>query len=78
MDPRSDIYSLGLLTLKLALGKHLNEHNLLNSLISGNYDFSELNVPRRFVEICIKAMELFPEDRFRTADDFSEALNTIL
>ena len=74
-DQRSDIYSLGLLSFKLATGKDLIDHNLFNSLTSGNYDFSELNVPRRFVEICIKATHFDPEDRFRMVDDFLEALN---
>ena len=71
-DPRSDIYSLGLLAFQLATGK-----DLLDAPITDNYDFSELNVPRRFVEICIEASEDSPELRFSTANDFSEALNKI-
>jgi serine/threonine protein kinase len=70
-DPRSDIYSLGLLAFELATGKKMPPYTMMDK----DEDVSELGVDRRFVEVCKQAVQFFPDDRFDTVDDFLEALN---
>ena len=75
-DARSDIYSLGA-TLYAAITGSIPEDGL--NRLAGKSDLTSIHklrtkVNRRLVEIIERAMEIEPEDRYQTADDFRKAL----
>ena len=47
------------------------------AIIMSKEKAEKLNISPKFVGICSKATEYFPEDRFSTANEFAEALKKI-
>ncbi len=75
-DPRSDIFSLGA-SLYMALTGALPEDALARAM--GQIDLTPIRkhnpkVSRRLAAVIEKAMELRPEQRYQTAEDFKKAL----
>ncbi len=75
-DPRSDIYSLGA-SLYMALTGVLPEDALARAM--GQIELTRIRkhnpkVSRRLAAVIEKAMELRPEHRYQTAEDFKQAL----
>ena len=75
-DQRSDIYSLGA-TLYMALTGALPEDALARAM--GQTDLTRIQnynpkASRRLTTVIEKALELRPEDRFQSADEFQHAL----
>jgi serine/threonine protein kinase len=75
-DVRSDVYSLGA-TLYASLSGTIPEDGL--NRMAGKSDLTDIRelrpkINRRLAEIIEHAMEVEPEDRFQTADEFRQAL----
>lgn len=75
-DPRSDIYSLGA-TLYSALTNALPEDGLARAM--GQLELTPVrkrnpHITRRLGMVIEKALEVQPEDRFQTTEDFKQAL----
>lgn len=88
VDARSDLYSLGVVLYELATGaKPIRETDTMAIIAASMRDepprpFSETDphgrVPSALRTVILKALEKKPENRFQTADDFSEALQRAL
>ena len=81
--PRSDIYSLGVVTYQLVSGRLPYEAQSLTELAlkqqnesPPSLDAVEPNVPRGVAQAVSKALEIDPADRFENADQFREALSS--
>lgn len=79
LDPRVDIYSLGITLLELLTGDHpfidLSAEEALQLRIE--QDFVPVTIERWMQEVLLKATHPTPEMRFQTAVDFSEALQSM-
>lgn len=80
-DPRSDIFSLGLVMYELLTGFIVYNVKSINELLSKMKKYrikepSRLNphLPSRIEEIILKALEVNPAKRFQTAHEMLEAL----
>ncbi len=83
IDERSDIYSLGVM-LYAALTGELPAIGQTDEAFSRGQkhsvaDPADINpsIPRKLVDACLKALEHNPSDRFRSAEEFSEALLSV-
>ena len=78
MDPRVDVYSLGLTLLEALTGQHpfeeLNHNEAVQRRIA--HDFIPGNLPRWVQEVLLKATHPTPELRFQTARDFADAIRS--
>ena len=82
VDGRADVYALGISTFEMLTGQRpfrgdgivdQQLHNPLPDLLEQNPD-----LPERLVEIVQRACEKKPEDRFSSAGEMAEALDTYL
>ena len=92
-DPRSDIYALGATIYHLLTDTTpLNAMSRFQAICGGSISFSEKNlqadpqksvseinseVPAEISGIVMKAMSVFPEDRFQTAENMKDALESV-
>jgi serine/threonine protein kinase len=83
LDPRSDIYSLALMTFEMLTGKlpfggRTQQELMLARLRSEPIPLRtmrpELGYPPEVERVLLKGMAKDPKDRFSTAPDFAEAL----
>ena len=81
--PRSDIYSLGVVTYQLISGRLPYEAQSLTELALKQQneapallDTVDETVPHGVAQAIAKALEIEPRRRFETADEFREALST--
>ena len=85
VDRRADIYSIGVLIWETLVGrrmwKHLGTADRLQKAIEGEIEplrplIPEL--PARLEQICLKALKVKPEDRYRTATEIQADLENFL
>lgn len=84
-DRRSDIFSLGLIMYELLTGKKVYKFSSRKDLIDAmdNYRIKSLrkvnpSIPERLEEICMKALEKQPKDRYQRADDIKHDLEVYM
>ena len=84
LDPRTDIYSLALMTFEMLTGKLPFEGRTQQEMMIARLRSEptplrkarpELNFPEKVERVLIKAMERNPEDRYATAPEFASALS---
>jgi serine/threonine protein kinase len=76
IDPRVDVYALGLTLLESLIGRHPFEHLTPDEAIQARikHDFVPLDLSRWVQEVLLKATHPTPELRFQTAADFGDAI----
>ncbi len=76
IDPRVDVYALGLTLLEAINGHHPFEHLQPDEAIRARikHDFVPTELPRWVQEVLLKATHPTPELRFQSADDFCDAI----
>ena len=83
LDPRSDIYAVGVVMYQLLTGKLPFEAESPTQVVLMHIGdppkdpreaSPERAIPNELVDVCLKALEKEPSHRFSTADEFSEAL----
>ena len=83
LDPRTDIYSLALMTFEMLTGKLPFEGRTQQEMMIARLRSEptplrrsrpELNYPASVERVLLKAMERNPEDRYQTAPEFAAAL----
>jgi serine/threonine protein kinase len=76
IDPRVDVYALGLTLLESITGRHpfedLSPDEAIQIRIA--HDFIPADLPRWVQEVLLKATHPTPELRFQTAGDFADAI----
>jgi serine/threonine-protein kinase len=85
VDRRADIYSVGVLLWEMLVGrrmwKHLGSSDRLQRAIEGQIEpLRQLvpEVPQKLEEICLKALQAKPEDRYSTAAELQVDLEAYL
>src|SRR5262249_28974940 len=85
IDRRADIYSVGVLLWETLVGrrmwKHLGSSDRLQRAIEGQIDpLRQLvrEVPQKLEQICLKALQLRPEDGYATAAELQADLESYL
>ncbi len=80
LDPRVDVYALGITLLELLIGKNpfvgLTQDEAILARIEHNFIPKEL--PRWVQEVLLRATHPTPEMRFQTAADFADAIRAKL
>jgi len=81
LDRRSDIFSLGVVLFELLTGKRLVDSNrkqtIVETVLTGGYDTRRLvndEIPLRLQNICQRALEHKPENRYQTANQMYREL----
>ena len=78
IDPRVDVYALGLTLLESITGRHpfedLQPDEAVQTRIA--HDFVPADLPRWVQEVLLKATHPTPELRFQTAADFGDAIRS--
>jgi eukaryotic-like serine/threonine-protein kinase len=84
VDPRSDLYSVGILLYEFLSGRRPFQAETTHALLNQQLNESpqppiEINphLPRELSDLILMAMEKEPGRRFRTADAFARALRSI-
>ena len=84
LDPRTDIYSLALMTFEMLTGKLPFEGRTQQEMMIARLRSEptplrksrpELGFPEKVERVLLKAMERNPDDRYGTAPDFASALS---
>jgi eukaryotic-like serine/threonine-protein kinase len=85
VDRRADIYSVGVLLWEMLVGrrmwKHLGSSDRLQRAIEGQIEpLRQLvpEVPQKLEQICLKALQAKPEDRYSTAAELQADLEAYL
>lgn len=84
LDPRSDIFSLGLVILEAATGLHpygTNNPDRLRGLLEAGVSpipAAGIELPKGLDELVRRACSVDPDERFQTAGEMTEALQTQL
>jgi serine/threonine-protein kinase len=82
-DCRSDLYSAALVLWEALTGKRLfradSEGELIHQILSGKAPWPhkiDPGVPLGIASVCMRAMAREPDDRYATADEFADALES--
>ncbi len=85
LDPRSDIFAMGILLWELITGQKLfardSDEETLHAVLHADIQLPSVFAPEArgvLDEICTKALQRKREDRFATANDFLVAINRYL
>ena len=84
VDHRSDIFSLGIVMYEITVGKRLfrgTAAEIVPKLIAGEVEpptFARRNFPPALESIVMRALEKHPADRYQTAYDLADDLETFL
>ena len=84
VDHRSDIFSLGIVMYEITVGRRLfrgNAAEIVPKLIAGEVEpptFARRNFPPALESIVMRALERHPGDRYQTAYDLADDLETFL
>ncbi len=86
IDPRSDVFSLGVVFYRLLTGTPLFEgtaEEMIDQVRSPNFDVLpprqiESAIPKALERICLKALAPLPKDRYASAADFAGELRVFL
>ncbi len=84
VDHRSDIYSLGIVLYEITVGKRLYRgpaHDVVARLVDGTIEpptFARRNFPPALEAIVMRALERHPEDRYQSAYDLADDLESFL
>jgi len=84
VDHRSDIFSLGIVLYEITVGRRLFRgpaEQVVQKLIDGQIEaptFARRNFPPALESIVMRALEKHPEDRYQTAYDLADDLESFL
>jgi serine/threonine protein kinase len=84
VDHRSDIFSLGIVLYEICVGRRLFRgpaQDVVQRLIAGQIEpptFARRNFPPALESIVMRALEKHPEDRYQTAYDLADDLESFL
>jgi serine/threonine protein kinase len=84
VDHRSDIFSLGIVLYEITVGKRLYRGpaaDVVHALIDGEVEpptFARRNFPPALESIVMRTLEKHPEDRYQSAYDLADDLETFL
>ena len=87
VDPRADIYALGATLYETltflpprtgATTNDLLEEARLGLIIPPSQRAPKLKIPQALEDLCMKAVEYHPDDRFETAAEFADAIQVYL
>ena len=84
VDHRSDVFSLGIVLYEITVGRRLFRgpaQDVVKRLIEAKIDpptFSRRNFPPALESIVMRALEKHPEDRYQTAYDLADDLESFL
>jgi serine/threonine-protein kinase len=87
LDPRSDIYAVGVVMYQLLAGRLPFEAESPTQVVLMHIGeppkdprevAPEREIPEALVLVCLKALQKEPEQRFNNADEFSEALDSAM
>ncbi len=84
IDHRSDVFSLGIVLYEITVGKRLFRgpaHEVVKRLVAAQIEpptYSRRNFPPALESIVMRALEKHPEDRYQTAYDLADDLESFL